>query len=469
MTFDKNIKGYFIGIGGVGVNALAKFALDYGVKVSGSDGKINGLCNEIASKGAQIFLSDGKLSKEQMAKIVNADFVCFSSAIPYDNKELAYARKLGKRVLERHELLAEISHLFGKVIAIAGTHGKTSTTSMAVHILKNRDVKFVGFIGGESVDFSNYVNNSGGGDIGKLKDCTFVCEACEYKRHLLSLNPDVALVGNAELDHPDSYKCMDEINETFSKFLSDASVKILSNEYAYLVDMQNCEHLKKYKWFRVQTIGEQEKSEIKCLCKKSHALVCDEKSVRMLKLKDGGQYNYHNATFALAAAKCAGVSLEDGVSALDSYKGVKRRFEYAGTIDCAKVYFDFAHHPREIENAIKRASHIGKTLVVFQPHTYSRTKAYLDDFADALCNKHSGAKCVVLMPTYAAREQKSDGVGSDELASAIFDKFCKNNVYLMKNAQSTVDFVKTHAKSYRVVLMLGAGDIYDLKEKLWDK
>lgn len=145
---------------------------------------------------------------------------------------------------------------------------------------------------------------------------------------------------------------------------------------------------------------------------------------------------------------------------------MKRRFERAQDIAGAKVYFDFAHHPSEIASLINRAKPMGKILVVFQPHTYSRTKAYLNDFAKVLGVKNNGVKTLAIMPTYAAREIPRDGVESDELVKAIFDKFRKRNVYLVKDKQSTVDFVKSQAKNHDVILMIGAGDIYDLKELL---
>ena len=184
------------------------------------------------------------------------------------------------------------------------------------------------------------------------------------------------------------------------------------------------------------------------------------------KLQDDGEYNYKNAAFALAAAKAIGQDFKKSVRALTEYRGVKRRFERAQDIAGAKVYFDFAHHPSEIASLINRAKPMGKILVVFQPHTYSRTKAYLNDFAKVLGVKNNGVKTLAIMPTYAAREIPRDGVESDELVKAIFDKFRKRNVYLVKDKQSTVDFVKSQAKNHDVILMIGAGDIYDLKELL---
>lgn len=142
----------------------------------------------------------------------------FSSAIPSDNPERAKAREKDIPVFERHEFLALVSNLFGQTVAIAGTHGKTTTTAMLAHILKSNNVKFAAMIGGESIEFSNYVNNTGVSQIEDLKDCVFLCEACEYKRNLLALDPRVSVVLNAECDHPDCYDDLKSVKATFSKF-----------------------------------------------------------------------------------------------------------------------------------------------------------------------------------------------------------------------------------------------------------
>lgn len=481
------MKGYFIGIGGVGVNALANFALDFGMSVAGSDQKINTLCNKLIKRGARIF-SGGKeisterekeisaefenevatecgngMSNEQKKCIENADFLCFSSAISQQNQELLYAKSLGIPIFERHELLAEFSFLFSKVIAIAGTHGKTSTTAMLTQILLANNQKFVSMIGGEGVDFSNYVNNTNATSFDELKDCIFVCEACEYKRNLLALKPDIAVVTNCELDHPDCYDNIGELNDVFANFLQKANVKIVSNEYLYLLGMAKTPH----KGYVVKAVQGEAVDTMRCAYKKSHATISLNEEIATLKLKDGGEYNYQNACMAIISAKCVGIKIDDAVRALESFKGVKRRFEYAGSISGAKVYFDFAHHPSEIRSAIKRAKTPHKMLVVFQPHTYSRTKAYLEDFASALGKKHNGVNTLVLMPVYGAREQKNEGVDSVVLVKAIFDKFRKKDVYLMDSDISTCDFVISHAKCFDVILMLGAGDIYELKDKLF--
>lgn len=467
MRFSRGMNAYFIGIGGVGVNALASFALDFGISIAGSDKKMNTLCNTLIKKGVSIFLSGKEISNEQKKCIEQADFICFSSAISQDNPELLYAKSLSIPVFERHELLADFSFLFSKVIAIAGTHGKTSTTAMLTQILLLNNQKFVAMIGGESVDFQNYVNNTGATSFDELKDCVFVCEACEYKRNLLSLKPDIAVVTNAELDHPDCYDNINVLNDVFSQFLQKASVKIVDNKHAYLLGKSKERAKSGHKVYAVMAETKDGDRMLSGICKKSHAIISLDKEVAKLKLKCGGEYNYRNACFALMVASELGIRISDAIKALEMFKGVKRRFEYAGELSGAKVYFDFAHHPSEIACVIASAVATGKMLVVFQPHTYSRTEAYLEDFARSLAKKHNGVHTLVLMNTYGAREKKSDGVESNVLAKEIFDKFRKKNVYLLDSHKLTCDFVISHAKYFNVILMLGAGDIYELKDMLF--
>lgn len=442
---------HFIGIGGISCNALARFVMDFGGKVSGSDAKITPICDELSQKGAVIW-------QGEKPQNIHADIVVFSSAIRTDNKELVYAKQSGAKLYERHEFLGEVSRLFGRSVAIAGTHGKTSTTAMITHILKQANCKFLSMIGGECVDGGNYVNNTYASKIAELKKCVFLTEACEYKRHMLAIKRDIGIVTNVECDHPDCYKNLDEVQVAFKSFLDGAPIKIASEK-----DMSDL-----YK----TTINSSEFC-VACEQDSLYAKVAADGAriyingtyVVRLKLEDDGEYNYKNALFALMTTMRLGMTIKDGANALSSYKGVKRRFERSKDIDGARVYFDFAHHPKEIKCVLERARKCGGAIVVFQPHTYSRTKAYLPDFVDVLggCDF---AKYVVIMPTYAARETIEMGVDSSVLANAIFDKFPQNQVYLAKSKQSTVDFVNMHAHEVDTVLMIGAGDIYDLKAAL---
>lgn len=440
MAFWNGRKIHFIGVGGMGVNALARYALDCGAAVSGSDAKLNGLCSQLARRGAKIY------EGTDVSAVDCADTVVYSSAIHEDNKELMRARALRIPALERQQFLHKAAEDFPQIVGIAGTHGKTTTTAMLVHILSLCGKNFVGMIGGESVDYGNYVNN-----ISEEGDGIFLTEACEYKRNFLSLKPTVALVTNVECDHPDSYENYDSVRAAFDEYLSGGKIKIYAADgferYDFAVVAAEDGRVRRYDG----KIGQND-------C----GIYSDGRSVCSINLRDACTYNYKNAAFAIAAAESLGVDPVCAVRALGTFGGVKRRFEYVGSVSGRSVYFDFAHHPTEIKCVLERAKAFGRILAVFQPHTYTRTKAYFADFVEALKANEGD---LVLMPTYAAREQMDTTCEFDVLASAI-KRYGKCNVYAAPNGDYVLKYVQTHASDHDIILFIGAGDIYDLKDKI---
>lgn len=431
-------KIHFIGIGGVGVNALARYVLDNGGSVSGSDAKFSAFCKNIRDKGAYVY------EGVNASAIDNADAVVYSSAIKSDNAELVRAKERNIPVFERQEFLHEIAREYKTVIGIAGTHGKTTTTAMIAHVLAEHNKKFVAMIGGDSVDFGNYVNNSCGD-----KD-VFLVEACEYKRNFLTLHPSVAVVTNIECDHPDCYSDYASVKEAFDEYLSQAKTKIFlkrDGEKSWEIALQ----------------GEDGIDVVCASLKENSCAVCfNKKHVCDFRLSDGGDYNYKNATFAISVAKILGIEINDAAKSLGTFGGVARRFEYAGKINGVPTYFDFAHHPTEIACVLDRAKNYGRILAIFQPHTYSRTKAYFDDFVKVFgAQKQIGT--LILMPTYAARETFDGDYESDALADAIKAKFGKLDIYLAADKSSAYGLASKFAKSHDIVLFIGAGDIYDIK------
>ena len=424
----------FLGVGGVGVNALAKFCIDEGAIVSGSDRVKGDLAKQRETLGAKIDEGD---SPEQ---IDGVDAVVFSSAIRDDNQELERARELGITTFERHEFLRLVANCFDKVVGIAGSHGKTTVTAMLTHVLLKADENFVSMIGGEAIEFSNFVNNMGDGD------GIFVTEACEYRRHMLALDVDVAVVLNTDWDHPDSYPTRESIEKAFAEFLRKAKVKVFESGVRSVTVRAD-----ETTTFEYETLGD-------------YANVFEDgKFVGSLTAKGQGEYNLKNSLFAIAVAHYLKVPAKDSVKALNSFKGVRRRFEKAGEINGVPVIFDFAHHPTEIKNLLARAKAFGSLLVVFQPHTYSRTKAYMDEFADVFSDAGNGVKTLIICPTYAAREQYDTSATSDILANAILSKNVEKRVYTSSSAKSTLEFVNMMSKCHDVVLFVGAGDVYDLK------
>ncbi|MBO4380933.1 MAG: hypothetical protein J5815_02125 [Clostridia bacterium] len=437
-TFFEDLCGkhlHFVGINGVGVNALAKYCFDAGATVSGSDRKLGDFCKYFAEHGCKI------VEGSDIRLVEDADAVVFTTAINESNTELLHARELGIPTFERHEFLSLVSKNFDTVVGIAGSHGKTTVTAMVAHILKETNKNFVAMIGGDAINLSNYVNNMSG-DGEKI----FVTEACEYRRHMLALDPSVAVLLNTDWDHPDSYPTRESIEEAFAEFLKKAKTKVFACGNS--VTMQDASGKTTFEY-------EAKHGETRVYLDKEYiGALCDMR----------GEYQKKNALFAIATAYALGVNPRDALKATRTFAGVKRRFEKVGEIDGVPVIFDFAHHPTEIKNLLERAGEYGKILAVFQPHTYSRTKAYMTEFADVFADKSNNIGTLILLPTYAAREPKDEANDSDALAGRIMSKNAKLNVYLAKDNTSSVEFVNMLAKSHDIVLFVGAGDIYDLKK-----
>ena len=509
MKMHNNDKIHFIGVGGASLSALAKLMYMRGKIVTGSDRGRSAVTNEL-----------GKLFPvhigENPSLIVGCDLVVFSSAVKEDNLELKEARRQGIPTLERHRFLGEIAEEFERTVAVGGTHGKTTVTALLTHALKKLDAPFTAHIGGET-EFGNLVTNG---------DKIFVTEACEYKRSLLSLNPHISVVLNAECDHPDCYQDLKSVLAVFLTFLSQGEIRVFSTDFVGVCSNGHMTTDDNEKWDMLdkcktlcQKMGEKGESGVivssngkvdilkykNIRIPKMNSLAdektfCDENEKHLLKIDDekiltdeskviafetnapayadkvlvyeNGVYvtavkpyddnvsTPENILFALAVLKVLGYDYDESGKALESFGGVKRRNEFVGEMDGARVVFDYAHHPTQIRGIL--SSQKGKTMVVFQPHTYSRTKAYFDEFCSSLAEAHT----LVIMDTYGARESASDGVDSDALVSAISTKFAKQDVYGAFSFDKTLDFVISGAKDHDNILFLGAGDIYLLKDML---
>lgn len=422
------------------MNALAKWAIGRGYAVSGSDQKLNDYTESLISMGADIWQG------VNISRLKDVDIAVYSSAVPKDNLELVFLKRAGVRTYERQRFLYEVSRKFERVVAVSGTHGKTTVTAMLACILITCAYPVTAMIGGDSEDYGNYYSEGNSN--------TLVVEACEYKRNFLYLDPTVGIVTNVEWDHPDCYKNLGEVQLAFGNFLKKSKIKIFSGKYASIFGMAGIKEDQ-------IAVCYDDKRDIFEL--EERELFYNGQAVGNIELSDGGSYNYLNAVFAIAGASAFGVSPKKAIASLASFKGVKRRFEKCGELEGAQVYFDFAHHPTEIACALSRAKSMGRVLAVFQPHTYSRLLAYLDDFAKVFSTL---AGDVILMPVYAARERLIDGVESDALLQTIYANSAKRNVYLVKSADEALIEAKKRAKDYDVVMFLGAGDIYELRKFL---
>jgi len=457
-TSFSNKKIHFIGIGGISLSALAKLMVHYGATVSGSDAVQSERLDELKEMGIQVWVGSHP-------EFVDADFVVFTSALNSNDAELRFAINSGVPVFERHEFLGVVSQNFGKVIAIAGTHGKTTTTAMLTAIFSVAKKKFTAHIGGDVIGYSNLVVQG---------DEYFITEACEFRRSFLSLRPDIAVVLNIESDHPDCFHNEKELFTAFESFVSNVK------ENGSVVVRQGFEEICKSE--HTITFSNKNSTTRECtyqavrrdgLTSTGNEFDVYEKGelICAIQLKHQGDHNIQNAIAAFSVARECGIAVNDIKFALENFQGVKRRFEEMGSVKGAKIIFDYAHHPSEIRASISVArKQYPRLAVLFQPHTYSRTRSLLPAFVTCF----SDADLLAVLPTYAAREKESDGVGASKLFLELLcghEKSAVTSRYnLLNGLEDGAQFIKKMAIDYDCFLMLGAGDIIDISNMLnYDK
>lgn len=426
---------YFIGIGGVSMSALAKLFSLRGYSVSGSDEFSNENTENLAFYGVKAYR--GK--DENREDIANADIVVYTDAIPPAHPEFRYAIALCKKVYSRGELLQKVCASFKSVAAIGGSHGKTTATSMCAHIFKALNVDFVAHIGGQDSALGNFYYS--GTDY-------LLTEACEYKKNFLKLTPDKALVLNIDKDHMECYQNEADLKACFKQFCGQATTSIAC------ADDKNCEDLGATVTFGVQNpLADYRAIDLRANGER-YAFTIEEygNPLCRIRLKAIGRCNVYNALAAFSLVRSYGFHEKEIKKGLESFTSVKRRFERIGTFHGASVICDYAHHPKEIASSIITAQGICARLlyVVFQPHTYSRTKLLKSEFVETLRK----VKNLTIYKTYAARENYDEEGSAERLAEEIGNCLYVDNVYSLKT------WLKTTVKEGDTVLCLGAGDIY---------
>lgn len=431
---------YFIGVGGIGMSALARWFNAGNHKVFGYDKTPTDLTNKLESEGIDIHFDDNVESIPTNASIDNT-LVIYTPAIPKDHSELSYFRSRGYTLKKRAEVLGDISRSYFTV-AVAGTHGKTTTSSMIAHLLHFAGVDVTGFIGGIATNFnSNLV-------IGKTDKAIAVIEADEFDRSFLHLSPNIAVVTSTDADHLDIYGDADELKNTFKEFVSK-----LKEDGKLLISQKANESLpinfgKEYglngKSIKVDNL------KIKDGCFRFD-FINENLKIEGLELYLPGFHNVENALAAIEIALLLGVSSEIVRAGLSQYKGVKRRFEFIYK-SAAKVYIDdYAHHPEELNAFIKSAKALYPTkmlTIIFQPHLYSRTQDFSAGFAAAL----DQADEVWLMDIYPARELPIEGVNSELI---LHQMKIENKRVVAK--EDIIDTLKE--LDFEILATLGAGDI----------
>lgn len=416
---------YLLGIGGVSMSALAVMLKEKGFDVSGCDEKESRTTNLLKEKGINVDF------KSNFAGIEKAEIIVRSAAIKDDNPFLNYAQSQNKQVISRGQLLAEVAKDFDCVVAVAGSHGKTTTTAMIFEILSVAGLKPSLHLGGfRKEDGKNFVLDG---------NEYFVTEACEYYDNFLSLNPDLSVITNVEKEHLDYFKTFENQKKSFQKFKNQSRVVIegVGNCFA-----RNLKH---------------DKSGRVCF-----DLFENDRFVFNLKLQLFEDVNVENCIYAYRAAKKLGVPDCVIKIALERFKGVERRFEKVKAKKFSNMFVDYAHHPTEIKKAIETAKRLSKNkllITVFQPHTFSRTQLLKDEFFEAF----KKVQLPLFFKTYAAREKESDGMSAKEFAM-LLQKENKFAEYF-DDVDELKDFLAIFNKKKIVVLFLGAGDLPDLLNK----
>lgn len=453
IDFANPVSIHFIGIGGISMSGLAEVLLQAGFSVSGSDTRRSALTDLLEQKGVCFYPG------QSAANITpDIDVIVYTAAVHPDNPELAAAVAAGLPLLTRAELLGQMMKNYKTPIAISGTHGKTTTTSMISEILLAAGTDPTLSIGG--------ILKSIHGNIRVGHSEYFVTEACEYTNSFLSLSPKIGIILNVEEDHLDFFRDLQEIRASFHKFAS-----LVPSDGLLIIngDIDGCQELIQDLNCRVITFGQSEGCDyfLSNICYDelghvSFSYTAYSEAPKNIILNVPGEHNAYNAIAAIALAEELCIPFETTANALQSFCGTDRRFEYKGSLGGVTIIDDYAHHPTEIEATLKAAAHYphNRLWCVFQPHTYTRTKAFLPQFAQAL----SHADYVVLADIYAARETDTLGISSRDLQAEIqkLGKEC----YYFPSFDAIENFLLEKCINGDLLITMGAGDVLKIGETL---
>jgi UDP-N-acetylmuramate--alanine ligase len=449
MTDLKHIKNiYFIGIGGIGMSALARYFRLQGKRVAGYDKTETSLTKALMEEGIPVFYLD---DADTIPKDVQ--LVVYTPAIPNDHRGLNYYRSHGYELMKRSEVLGLIT-ADSLNVCVAGTHGKTTISTMIAHILRDSGVGSNAFLGGISVNYNtNFWSD---------KNNICVVEADEYDRSFLKLYPDIAVITSMDADHLDIYGTRQAVEEAFIAF----SKKIKSGgtlvQKHGLPIPKPSDDVQQLSYHLTDHNADVYSKNLRILA--GHYIFDvegKEGKMKDVRLNVGGWHNVENALAAISACRILGLSEKKIMPALHSYRGVRRRFEYHVQSESVVYIDDYAHHPRELEVLISSARQLfpdRKMLVIFQPHLYSRTRDFANEFAKVL----DKADEVILLPVYPARELPIDGVSSE----LILGKMDMGKKQILNKAEVLALAAKIKPEEKILFITAGAGDIDEIVHPL---
>lgn len=454
--FNLNEKKYkhvhFIGIGGISMSGLAEILNKYGYKVTGSDSKQSDTTDKLKSHGIDVIIGQKK------ENINGADLIVYTDAISLDNEELAQAIKTKVDLIDRASFLGALMENYKVSIAISGTHGKTTTTSMVAEIIKNLPTEPTIIVGGKLDDIN--------GNVLVGKEEMILTEACEYKANVLKYFPTTALVLNIDEDHLDYFDNIDHIINTFKGYGDNLGKndKLILN-----IDDENTRNLLERDNTQIITIAVDRYADYRAkniefndLGYPQYDLYYKDKYIDKVLLSIMGVHNVYNSLGAIAAAHENNISFKEAIDGIHNYHGVHRRLEYKGNYKGALVMDDYAHHPTEIKaslNALRKGCK--KNLYcIFQPHTYTRTKLLLDSFSKSF----SQTDYTIITDIYAAREKDYGDIHSKTLVDAINNN--GNSAFYMETFDEIVKFLQDNLRPNDMVVTMGAGDVYKIGQML---
>ncbi len=443
---------HLIGIGGVSMSGLAEILLSKGYKVSGSDMDNSPTVDKLRTLGAEIYIGHSK------ENIKDAELVIYTDAISKDNEELLEAIDRNITTVDRATFLGALMRNYKNSIAVSGTHGKTTTTSMLATILSKSSKDPTILLGGQLDEI--------GGNVRLGNNDILLTEACEYKGNITKYFPNIAIILNMEEEHLDYYKNIEHIVDTFIQYANN----VVSSGYIVInIDDKNARKVIENTKANIVTFGINERADYSAenisfdsngypmfmLNRKREALY-------PVKLKVMGVHNIYNALASIAVADILDIPIETIITGFETFKGTHRRLELKGYVKGIRIIDDYAHHPTEIKASLSalRKSTNSTIWCIFQPHTYTRTKMLLKEFAKSF----SQADKVIVPDIYGAREKDNGIVHSTDLVKALIDNGV--DAQYISSFESIEDYILNNAKKGDVVVTMGAGNVYKIGESL---
>ena len=445
------MKIFFIGIGGISMSGLAMICKNLGWEVIGSDREDSSVIHQLEKKGIKVYIGH---NKDHITSDI--DKVVFTAAVKQDNEEIIKTKELGIDLLERSVFLGSIMKEYENSIAVAGTHGKTTTTSMITLIFDKAEKNPTSLIGGM------FKNIGGNVEIGNSD--IFISEACEYVDSFLQFYPKVAVITNIEEDHLDYFEDLNQIKSSFLKFanqVKEGGFVIANGDDENVRDaLKECKKDVYYYGFNEGNDFIIDNLEFDNFGYPTFEIFYANDAVLIdnYKLNVFGKHNVYNATSSIVSACMLNIEKEDIKNAIEKFTGVGRRFEYIGEKDGVRVFDDYAHHPTEIKSTLDAIKLLKKNrfFSIFQPHTYTRTKALFKEFVECF----DDTDIVIFADIYAAREAIDETVSSSMLCDEVNRR--GKDAYYFDSFEKIVQFLKENANDGDLIFTIGAGDVYKI-------